>query len=160
METFAAGIMSLIMGFMFVSIAWYVLTLVARWRVFTKAGLAGWKSLIPIYSEYCTFKISWSTRFFWIVLVAGLASGWLGGMMEGEDVSTIVSLLASVLGLVIAAINLIMNVKLAQKFGHTVLFGLGLMFLSPIFTMLLGLGSSEYLGNPEEGMPARRIYYA
>ena len=50
-------------------------------RVFTKAGLAGWKLSIPIYSEYCTFKISWKTMFFWIVIVAGIVSG----MLTGKD---------------------------------------------------------------------------
>ena len=160
MDTVIVGLLNMVMGAFFVVIAWYVLTLVARWRVFTKAGLAGWKSLIPLYSEYCTFKISWKTTFFWIVLAAGFASGILTGMIEnGENVSAFVSLLASLLGMAITAINLIMNIKLSQRFGHGVLFGLGLMFLPPLFTMILGLGESEYLGNPEEGLPSRRAFY-
>ena len=141
MNTAIVGLFSMAMGVFFIIIAWYVLTLVARWRVFTKAGLAGWKSLIPLYSEYCTFKISWKTTFFWLVLAAGLVSGILTGMIgNGENVPEIVSMLA--------------------RFGHGVLFGLGLMFLSPLFTMILGLGESEYLGNPEEGIiPPGRVFY-
>ena len=57
------------------------------------------------------------------------------------------------------AINLIMNIRLAARFGHGVLFGLGLTFFGPIFYMILGLGSSEFRGNPEEGLPARKILY-
>ena len=160
MDTAVVGILNMVMGAFFIVIAWYVLTLVARWRVFTKAGLAGWKSLIPLYSEYCTFKISWKTTFFWIVLAAGFASGIVTGMIEnGDTVSAFVSFLSSVLGIAITVINLIMNIKLSQRFGHGVLFGLGLMFLSPLFTMILGLGESEYLGNPDEGMPSRRLFY-
>ena len=103
---------------------------------------------------------STDVTFFWIVLAAGFASGILTGMIEnGENVSTFVSLLASLLGMAITAINLIMNIKLSQRFGHGVLFGLGLMFLSPLFTMILGLGESEYLGNPEEGLSSRRLFY-
>ena len=103
---------------------------------------------------------STDVTFFWIVLAAGFASGILTGMIEnGENVSTFVSLLASLLGMAITAINLIMNIKLSQRFGHGVLFGLGLMFLPPLFTMILGLGESEYLGNPEEGLPSRRAFY-
>ena len=161
MNTAIVGLFSMAMGVFFIIIAWYVLTLVARWRVFTKAGLAGWKSLIPLYSEYCTFKISWKTTFFWLVLAAGLVSGILTGMIgNGENVPEIVSMLASISGMAVTVINLVMNVKLSQKFGHGVLFGLGLMFLSPLFTMILGLGESKYLGNPEEGIiPPGRVFY-
>ena len=42
MDTAIVGLFSMAMGVFFIIIAWYVLTLVARWRVFTKAGLAGW----------------------------------------------------------------------------------------------------------------------
>lgn len=161
MDTAIAGLFSMAMGVFFIIIAWHVLTLVARWRVFTKAGLAGWKSLIPFYSGYCTFKISWKTTFFWLVLAAGLVSGILTGMIRnGENVSTFVSMLASISGMAVTVINLVMNVKLSQRFGHGVLFGLGLMFLAPLFTMILGLGESEYLGNPEERIiPPGRVYY-
>ena len=38
------------MSFFFIAVIWYVLCLIARWKVFDKAGIAGWKSLIPIYS--------------------------------------------------------------------------------------------------------------
>ena len=32
-------------------------------------------------------------------------------------------------------------------------------FLTPVFTMILGFGSSDYLVNPEEGLPPRRRVY-
>ena len=54
----AVGIVGLIMSFFFIAVIWYVLCLISRWKVFDKAGIAGWKSLIPIYSDYCTFKIA------------------------------------------------------------------------------------------------------
>ncbi len=31
-------------------IVWYVLQVVAYWRIFKKAGEAGWKSFIPLYN--------------------------------------------------------------------------------------------------------------
>ena len=71
----------------------------------------------------------------------------------------ILSLLSTVIGLAIAVINLLMNMKLSEKFGHGILFGLGLTFLTPIFTMILGLGASEYFGNPQEGLPPQRRAY-
>ena len=138
--------------------AWYILVLAARWKVFTKAGLAGWKSLIPLYSEYCTFKIAWSTVYFWAVLIGGAISGFLTEM-NGDGESTFLGFVIAVLGLAIGVINLFMNIKLSARFGHGVLFGLGLMFLTPVFTLILGLGESEFLGNPEENLPPRRAFY-
>ena len=34
-----------------------VVAIVAYWKIFTKAGEAGWKSLIPIYNSVVLFKI-------------------------------------------------------------------------------------------------------
>ena len=149
-ETIAAmGLLGLVMSFMMAGVAWYVLTLVARWKVFDKAGIEGWKSLIPYY---------------WILMAATVISGFVSSRMSGytengEAVPAILSILSTVLGLALMVINLLMNIKLSEKFGHGILFGLGLTFLTPVFTMILGFGSSDYLGNPEEGLPSRvRVY--
>lgn len=158
MESLATGILGIFMSSLLFAAAWYILVLVARWRVFTKAGLAGWKSLIPLYSEYCTFKIAWSTVYFWAVLIGGALSGFLTEM-NGDGESTFLGFVIAVLGLAIGVINLFMNIKLSARFGHGVLFGLGLMFLTPVFTLILGLGESEFLGNPEENLPPRRAFY-
>lgn len=41
------------------SLAISVLTLVAMWKLFVKAGRAGWKCLIPFYNTYCLYDIAW-----------------------------------------------------------------------------------------------------
>ena len=164
-ETIAAmGLLGLVMSFMMAGVAWYVLTLVARWKVFDKAGIEGWKSLIPFYSDFCTYRIAWNTTYYWILMAATVISGFVSSRMSGytengEAVPAILSVLSTVLGLALMVINLLMNIKLSEKFGHGILFGLGLTFLTPVFTMILGFGSSDYLGNPEEGLPSRvRVY--
>ena len=152
------------MSFFFVWALWYVLCLISRWRVFDKAGIAGWKSLIPIYSDYCTYKIAWKTSYFWIVFAAGIVSAFVSNSISGytdagEAVPFMLSLISTVCGLTVMVINLIMNLSLSARFGRGILFGLGLTFFGPIFYMILGLGASEYHGNPEEGLPARRVMY-
>ena len=153
----AAGILGVVMGAFAIFAIWYVLILAARWLVFSKAGISGWKSLIPIYSDYCTYKIAWNTKFFWIVMVCGLISGAVSGQVStltenGEAVPVLFSFLSTVAGLAVTVINLMMNLNLSKRFGHGVLFGLGLTFLTPVFTLILGLGSSMYQGNPEMGL--------
>ena len=115
METYAAaGILGLVMSLMTVWVGWYVLTLVARWRIFDKAGIAGWKSLIPIYSDYCTYKIAWKTSFFWAMLVLGGVAGFIANRMgvytdAGEAVPALLTALNSACGLAVTVINLLMR---------------------------------------------------
>ena len=40
----------------------FILLRIAKWRIFAKAGIPGWKSLIPIYEGYLTFKIATESR--------------------------------------------------------------------------------------------------
>lgn len=35
-----------------------ILQVIANWKIFTKAGESGWKSIIPIYNSVVLFKIS------------------------------------------------------------------------------------------------------
>ena len=76
----AFTIFSAYLGFI---IAWYIFQLIACWSVFSKAGEAGWKSLIPVYNSYVLFRISWETRFFWygvLLSVGGVMLSSLGGL--------------------------------------------------------------------------------
>ena len=42
-----------------VCLAYYIIKVIAHWRIFSKAGEPGWKSLIPIYNNYISYKIAW-----------------------------------------------------------------------------------------------------
>ncbi|MDE5910404.1 MAG: hypothetical protein K2H52_17010 [Lachnospiraceae bacterium] len=96
-----------------------VLTLIAMWKIFVKAGKPGWACLIPFYSQYCLFDIAWG-------------SGWL--------------FLLTFVPCVNFVIMIILNLKLAKAFGKGTGFGIGLVFLPTIFTLILGLSKDEYIG--------------
>ena len=53
-----------------VSIIWCVLIIIAMWKIFEKAGEAGWKSIIPIYNVYIMYKIVGMKNWFWYTLIA------------------------------------------------------------------------------------------
>ena len=59
MATFAsvATLASLISTYSLIILAFYVLIIVAQWKIFTKAGQEGWKALIPIYNVVVLYKI-------------------------------------------------------------------------------------------------------
>lgn len=50
----AVGIVTTGVGLV-ISLGLLVLTIVASWKLFEKAGLQGWKAIIPIYSTYCLY---------------------------------------------------------------------------------------------------------
>ena len=47
-----------------------VLTIVALWKMFTKAGEAGWKCLIPIYNVYIMYQIARNDGFVKMIIFA------------------------------------------------------------------------------------------
>lgn len=96
-----------------------VLTIVAMWKLFVKAGKPGWASLVPFYNAYCLYDIAWG-------------NGWL--------------FLLTFIPCVGVIFGFIMLFKLAKAFGKGVGFGFGLLFLNTIFILILGFGSSEYVG--------------
>ena len=96
-----------------------VLVFAGLWKIFTKAGQPGWAAIVPIYNLYILTKII-GRPWWWLLLC----------------IIPIVSLV----------IFIIMYIDLAKSFGRSVLFGIGLIFLAPIFICILGFGSSQYQG--------------
>ena len=50
------GLVAFIMAYALFAFIFYILQVIAYWKIFTKAGEEGWKSIIPIYN-YFTGKI-------------------------------------------------------------------------------------------------------
>lgn len=116
----ATALVGLFSGvFLLIWLAVLVLLIIAFWRIFTKAGEPGWASLIPFYNTYIMYKIAWG-------------NGWL--------------FLLSFIPLVGMFVALVALYKLCVAFDHGAGFFLGLLFLSPIFLLILAFGSSEYVG--------------
>jgi hypothetical protein len=141
------GVLAFIAGmgavFVLVVIAWYVLLVIANWKIFTKAGEAGWKSIIPIYNGYILYKISWKPMYFFLNILLVVISVCLSGVTD----SSIIAAVAWIVTVAMFAMNVILWYKLAKAFGHGIGFTIGLFLLNPIFMLILGLGSSQYVGN-------------
>lgn len=120
---------------------WYILTLAAGWKMFEKAGEPGWKSFIPFYNEYTVYKFSWNTMIFWINFICVV----LSRLLSNSDMGLLV-LIAGVLNLLSAVLYVGISYKLAQSFGQGVAFTIGLIILRPVFILMLGFGSADYIG--------------
>lgn len=119
-----------------------LLIIMARFSIYKKAGHSGWASIIPFYSEYVWFKISGMDGYLFLYSVIGTVLG----EIASQNQNTTMAIVALVF-LIIGAIDyLISEFKLARKFSKGFLFGLGLVFLNPIFILILGFGKNKYQG--------------
>ena len=96
-----------------------LLLVISLWVLFTKAGEAGWKSLVPIYNLYVLLKIS-DVPGWWLIM-----------------------LFIPIIQLVF---HILLMLALAKKFGKGTLFAIGLFFLPIIFYPLLAFGGAQYEG--------------
>ena len=143
------GISSLlVLGGIYVGVAfvWWLHQVVANWKLFTKAGEAGWKSIIPVYSDYVSYKIAWQTSYFWITFILGIVASCVSGLANPDGDNMMILAIVSLLRIIIGIISILYSVKLAKAFGKGIGFAIGLIFLSPIFMLILGLGDSTYCG--------------
>lgn len=124
----------------------YVITVIAYWQIFKKAGEKGWKSLIPAYNSYIMYKISWKTSMFWIEIALGVLYSILYGISYSSG-SAVLSVLAYIVYIAVIVIGIMVLHKLSKAFGHGVGFTVGLVLLCPIFILILAFGSSQYVGN-------------
>ena len=140
------GIFAIVIG-----VAWYILQVVAYWKIFVKAGKPGWHSIIPFLNEWDRTDLSWNRTMAWVmigcmILGSILYSAGTTVDADGQAVTTFIGTLGSILSLVGAVIALISEYKLAKAFGKGFGFFLGLVFLNPIFKMILGFGDAQYQG--------------
>ena len=141
--------LSMLATYSIVGFVWWLLHVVAAWRIFTKAGEAGWKSIIPIYSTYITYKISWKKKNLLLGHSGGYRSGFRAvSLLHSGDgsINYAMFFIAMLLLLFAFVVNILLVVRKCRAFGHGVGFAIGMLFFEPIFMLILGFGSSAYLG--------------
>lgn len=102
-----------------VSLAIFILQIVAKWKIFDKAGEHGWAALIPFYSTYVLYKITWENGLFFLL---------------------------SYIPCLNVIVTVMTNMKLSAVFGKNDGFAIGLSLLGFIFYPVLAFDSSEYDG--------------
>lgn len=101
-----------------IAFAFYVLLVVALWKVFSKAGYPGWLAIIPIVNVFILVK------------VAGF-SAWLG--------------LLYLIPIVNFVFAIIVSLRVGKAFGHGAVFSIFLLWLfSFIGYLIIGFGSDTY----------------
>ncbi len=140
------GVFSIVFG-----VAFYILQVVAYWRIFEKAGKPGWHSIIPFLNNWDEVDLSWNRTMAWVMTCLSIVGCVLSVIIsnqqaQGLQVSGALSTLSLVLVIVVLVLGIISVYKLAKAFGKGVGFFLGLVFLRPIFMLILGFGDAQYQG--------------
>lgn len=116
--TSQADLTSLYSTYGIISLVVYVIIAIALWKVFTKAGEAGWLAIIPIVNVFVLVKI------------AGF-SMWLG--------------LLYLIPIVNVIFHIIVALRVGKGFGKDAVFSVFLLWLlSVIGYLILGFGSATY----------------
>lgn len=117
-----SGFLSAFIIMFIIAIPIVVFLLASMWKVYKKAGYEGWECIVPIYNIYILCKI------------AGKNGWW------------VLWLIIPYIGIIF---HVIVNIEIAKKFGKSVGFGIGLVFLSFIFWPILGFGDAIYQDKKE-----------
>lgn len=97
----------------------YIVSVIALWKVFNKAGEPGWTAFIPIVNAYKMCKIA-------------DGNGW--------------KCLLYLIPIVNIVYYVLVNIRMAKAYGKGTGFGIGLIFLNVIFVYILAFGSAQYVG--------------
>lgn len=128
------------------ALAWWILQIVANWKIFTKAGEAGWKSIIPVYGDYISYKIAWQTSYFWLSFILGIVISCINTFVNPTGENIACAAIVMLIRIVLAVISILYCVKLSRAFGRGIGFAIGLIFLQPIFLLILGFSDNQYYG--------------
>lgn len=96
-----------------------IVGIIAQWKIFDKARKPGWHALIPFLNTYTLFDVIYG-------------SGWKFLLMFVPGLNYVLVIM--------------MMVRLGKAFNKSTGFIVGLVFLTPIFMMILAFGKDRYVG--------------
>lgn len=137
----------------------WLFTAICWWKVFTKANVAGWKAIIPFYSDYIRYKIAGKASMYWAYLIITIAKQiysvfsivvLMGNVIEFLGDGTFnasgieMKMISWGLTILMFVFDIYLGSYLAQKFGKSKEFGFGLGVFPIIFVPILAFGDAKY----------------
>lgn len=120
-DAVAGGLLATLGAIVFIPIiiglAVSIVSIIAMWKVFKKAGKNGWEAIVPVYNIITLLQI------------VGINPIWVLGLA------------VPVLNLIIA---IAVAMRLAQGFGKDTSFTVGLILLNVVFMSILGFGKDTW----------------
>ena len=107
-----------------ISLFFIIISIICVWRIFVKAGISGWFSLVPIVNIYYLYQISFGKGIYFLTLFIPVVN---------------------------VVFGYIMLYKLAKAFGKSNLFAILNIFFSAVTLQILAFDDSKYNLNVKEG---------
>lgn len=105
--------------YIIICLAAAIVGVIAYWKIFDKANKPGWHAIIPILNMYTLFDVIYG-------------SGWKFLLMFVPGLNTVLAFF--------------MIYRLGKAFNKSTGFIIGLIFLTPIFLLILAFGKDRYYG--------------
>lgn len=100
------------------------LKIIGQWKIFEKAGIQGWKALIPFYADYCLCKMTFGEGLFFLIF-----------LIPGANL----------------IMQMILGIYLAKAFGKEIVFGILTGLFPFVMYLILGFSDSIYIGPQMDG---------
>ena len=130
---------------------------IGKWQMFKKAGIEGWKAIIPVYSDWLEFRLAWpdeTLSIVWVILT--LLNG---GTNSYETVQTQSSApveityevtsqspITRIVSIAYLVFSVLLGQRMSRAFGKGTLFGFVYALFPWIGQLILGFGSARYYG--------------
>lgn len=88
---------------------------VAQWKLFTKAGVEGWKSIIPLYNTYKMIEIAFSGTKNWLLIGTIIAFA----TAFGVEMFDLQGIMIAVILLAVSIIDIYVNIEFVKRYAST-----------------------------------------
>lgn len=134
--TFAVGIAGFLFFFMAILAILTIASIAINWKLFTKAGEEGWKSIIPFYNTYIMIKIALGESKVWPFFITMIAVPFVM-IFTGEGALT------TILSLVNLVVAIYVTFQFYSRYATSGM-AIGAILLPFIFGLIIAFGDYQY----------------
>ena len=139
-DTLSAQVLTVLL---IVIVVIYALFVIAEWKILTKAGEKGWKSLIPIYNVFISHHIVGMSHIWFILEVFTWIIEVVLEVVKGMP--SWVSLAFGIFTLVFTVVSEVVHIiKMCNCFGKGTAFKIGMILIPDLFFLIIAFGKSRY----------------
>lgn len=162
----AMGIVAVIMLFaLLISLIFVVITVIAEWKLFEKAGEPGWSAIIPFYNTLQMSKIATgNSQIGIVIIISSVVYSFFSGITNvinalaeyGENPLSFLALLAipiSLIGVVVSLITAVaggyLHYTFAKSYGQSTAMCVLAIFFFPIIMLILAFDKNTHYVGPK-----------
>ena len=123
MEGLIMSFLLMLFGIAIIGVGIAVISIIAMWKLYTKAGEEGWKSIIPIYNRVVLCKIVGITPYWVLVYYIGtMVFSFIGAFFPAA------AFLSTAVGIYF---TVVLSISLAKSFGKNEEYSIGNLEMIP-----------------------------